>query len=613
MLSATLLRQWNETGAIVVQGGLLISHALLQAAAQELAASPPQRIGFPSRDAPATNDIALSASLVAAVQQLLGTTDVRLFESLVFPPGVAESGVAAGRGCRAAALLDPPSGRAEAVHVNVSLADGTVSFCRGDLERPPLDSSSAVQLCGYRRADAEWIAGEGSGWGVTVSGMPRNWIPSLTVDQRNLLSFPPPGSEYWTDDTTHAVSHHYASAASGWGGPEGHTPTPMDMSDYVAAKSTPAEMQVSTKVMTPPPSLDLEQPNERTLKPLPDRWHFKKSTRWATPEATLPIVPSEPDAPVLTEEQVARWHADGFVVVQGIWPESLIDAAVAAAATLPDDQGPGGFPFSEDMQPFNDVCLHPRFLRAAAQCLGTEDVRLVQSGSGKKKYEPLAEGTTGEQMDFIPGEQGLHQDVRAFCVQRNHYLCVDLCVPAALQSRPRTGGLKPVSLLALRVATNAWCSVLQQYPSGAAPPSPAAGDDELHHVLHVLCRFRRRNHRRIQAREWPSSHAAHLLCRRRLASAPQQAPRSVCKRAGGRISPRYRLLVLDGASLPSLHRLRRLLPTGWFPAVHAPGGCSRWLTGDAVVPIGHAASRNAGQGQRDSSHCPPPGRAPRKR
>ena len=136
MLSATLLRQWYETGAIVVQGGLLISQALLQAAAEELAAaaaSPPQRIGFPSRDAPATNDIALSASLVAAVQQLLGTTDVRLYESLVFPPGVAESGVAAGRSCRAAALLDPPSSRAEAVHVNVPLADGTVSFCRSDL------------------------------------------------------------------------------------------------------------------------------------------------------------------------------------------------------------------------------------------------------------------------------------------------------------------------------------------------------------------------------------------------------------------------------------------------------------------------------------------------
>jgi len=70
----------------------------------------------------------------------------------------------------------------------------------------------------------------------------------------------------------------------------------------------------------------------------------------------------------------------------------------------------GGFPFREEMQPFNDVCLHPRFLRAAAQCLGTSDVRLVQSGSGKKKYEPLEEGTSGEQMDFIPGEQGLHQD-----------------------------------------------------------------------------------------------------------------------------------------------------------------------------------------------------------
>ena len=117
----------------------------------------------------------------------------------------------------------------------------------------------------------------------------------------------------------------------------------MDMSDYIAAKSTPADMQVSTAVTHPPPSLDNEAPTERTLEPLPDRWHFKESTRWATPEATLPIDPAQPDdAPgaVLTEEQVARWHADGFVVVQGIWPESLIDAAVAAAATLEGDDSP---------------------------------------------------------------------------------------------------------------------------------------------------------------------------------------------------------------------------------------------------------------------------------
>jgi hypothetical protein len=77
----------------------------------------------------------------------------------------------------------------------------------------------------------------------------------------------------------------------------------------------------------------------------------------------------------------------------------------------------GGFPFREEMHPFNDVCLHPRFLRAAAQCLGTDDVRLVQSGSGKKKFEPLVEGKSGEQMDFIPGEQGLHQ-VRLTCLLR---------------------------------------------------------------------------------------------------------------------------------------------------------------------------------------------------
>jgi len=343
-LSDAQLEQWRTTGTVVAAGDHIFSPMVLKAAAAEAAAAE-QRFAFPSREAPSTNELALSAELGAVVHQLLGTSDVRLFESLVFPPAVAAAEAAAGAGCRAAALLDPPASATEAVHVDIELDGdgGTVTLYRSDVARPPA-GAGALQRCGYRRADAEWIAGENSGWGVSVSGMPRDWVPSLTVEQRNLFSFPPPGSDYWTDDTIAAVSHHYASSASGWSGPEGQEPSPMDMSDYIAAKSTPADMQVSTAVTHPPPSLDNEAPTERTLEPLPDRWHFKESTRWATPEATLPIDPSQPDddarGAVLTEEQVARWHADGFVVVQGIWPESLIDAAVAAAATLEGDDSP---------------------------------------------------------------------------------------------------------------------------------------------------------------------------------------------------------------------------------------------------------------------------------
>ena len=291
----------------------------------------------------------------------------------------------------------------------------------------------------------------------------------------------------WTDDTIHAVSHHYAGAVSGWSGPEGAKPDPMDMSEYIAAK---VDHEPATHALTSPPSYDATAPKDDSLSPLPDRWHFKPSTRWATPTRTLPM--GGPDEPVLTDEQVARWHAEGFAVVHGIWPESLIDAARAAAATLGPDEGPGGFPFSEEMQPFNDVCLHPRLLRCAAQCLGTDDVRIVQSGSGKKKYEPLDPDKHGEQMDFVPGEQGLHQGVSAhvssFCASRRR-----------------------------RRSRDFLCRLFQQHSSRAAPPAAAPGDDELHHVLQLERRGGRRDDGGLQARHGPAAHAAQLQRRRRLA------------------------------------------------------------------------------------------------
>ena len=258
-LTAAQLEQWESTGT--VSADTIFEPALVEAACAEAAAEG-SRFAFPSRAAPTTNELALAPSLVATVHQLLGTTDIRLFQSLVFPAGSADpdrlpTDTGDGPGCRAAALLDPPSHAPEAVHVDIALNSGTVTFVRSDVERPTPGASS-VQRCGFRRADCEWIAGESSGWGVSVSGMPRNWVPSLTVEQRNLFSFPPLGSDYWTDDTISAVSHHYASAASGWGGPEGHEASPMDMSEYIAAKTTAEDMQTSSRIMTPPPSLNLE-------------------------------------------------------------------------------------------------------------------------------------------------------------------------------------------------------------------------------------------------------------------------------------------------------------------------------------------------------------------
>ena len=82
---------------------------------------------------------------------------------------------------------------------------GAVLFFRCELKHC---ASGATQRVGFRKSSASWIQGSGAGFGLVVSGMPRDWMASLSVGQRTLLGFPAPGSPYWTDDTIHAVSHH---------------------------------------------------------------------------------------------------------------------------------------------------------------------------------------------------------------------------------------------------------------------------------------------------------------------------------------------------------------------------------------------------------------------
>ena len=207
-LSSAQIEAFAEAGALATSGVL---PAELVAQAADEAAAAAARFAFPSRDAPAVNALSLSAELAAAARQLLGTAEVRLCESLVFPPGHESEGLpriahhdggdgkepdAAAPLCRQTALLDPPSAGAEAVHIEIALSEdrlGEVTFTRSSAERPP--PASAAQRCCFRRADVEWGSGENAGWGVSVSGMPRDWVPSLTVAQRGLLGVPPPGSD----------------------------------------------------------------------------------------------------------------------------------------------------------------------------------------------------------------------------------------------------------------------------------------------------------------------------------------------------------------------------------------------------------------------------------
>lgn len=424
VLSRAMCEQWAQRGFVSVEG--LFDPQDVAQAAKEVSGIE-RELSFPNREAPATNLLALSPRLARAAEQLLGSQDIRLFESQVVPArgGTASAPLAQMHSTHS--LLTPPkNGSPEAVHVVVFLgsegamtlrADGTELAVHAAPGKAVLFRSDLfqrvegpTQRIGLRPAKVDWVhGGNGAGFGNTVSGMPRNWVAELTTAQRTLFGFPPPGNAYWTDDTIAAVRDHYAAAVSGWSGPEGKLPAPMDMSDYIEAQTnhTPA-----LHSLTPSVTPEAARP---TLLPLPDRWAHKKDTLWATPEPTLGMS-EEPGrdstmAPVLSDAQVQAWHREGYLVVHGLFPAKLVETAVAAAHQR-WEQGAslGGFPFAPELDAFNQIALHPRLLKAAEQCLGTDDLRLCQSGLMDKAHAPALGGARGERSDFAPGEQGLHQD-----------------------------------------------------------------------------------------------------------------------------------------------------------------------------------------------------------
>lgn len=81
----------------------------------------------------------------------------------------------------------------------------------------------------FRRADAEWISTLHVGWSWAMyrqDKMMEKLVASLSVDQRAVLGFPPPGSSYWTPDTVNAVAARYA-------------PFGLDVTPYANALASP--------------------------------------------------------------------------------------------------------------------------------------------------------------------------------------------------------------------------------------------------------------------------------------------------------------------------------------------------------------------------------------
>ena len=154
---------------------------------------------------------------------------------------------------------------------------------------------------------------------------------------------------------------------------------------------------------------------------------YPYDTLYVEPEPVAP--PSAPGgSDVLTEEQVQRWQSEGYLFLDGVWPEELMQQAskqaleifpqpppgdvhaAAAIAETVSERGNIEFP-SLSAPATNDVTLHERCWKVVEQLLGTDDLRLAESiviskyGANGQEIPWYASDESG-----VTGDQQLHQD-----------------------------------------------------------------------------------------------------------------------------------------------------------------------------------------------------------
>jgi hypothetical protein len=98
----------------------------------------------------------------------------------------------------------------------ITYSPGTVLFYRHDLwhRGTPLlpGSERYVQNLVFKRAGCDWLNNWNRGTAYSMYSRDQyveKLIARLTVQQRGVLGFPPPGHAYWTEDTVAAVRLRY--------------------------------------------------------------------------------------------------------------------------------------------------------------------------------------------------------------------------------------------------------------------------------------------------------------------------------------------------------------------------------------------------------------------
>ena len=110
-------------------------------------------------------------------------------------------------------------------------------------------------------------------------------------------------------------------------------------------------------------------------------------------EPTRAVAAEDASGKVLTRVQVESWREQGFALVDGVFPETLIararseaDTRFPAAGSTESEQvsdfgSEGALAFPTEVESINALTLHPRILGAVSELLEQEpsELRLTQS------------------------------------------------------------------------------------------------------------------------------------------------------------------------------------------------------------------------------------------
>ena len=490
--NAREVQRWRNSGLLVVDSLFepsLIEQLQLQAEAAEAAKSTslPWKVRFPAEKGSfsAMNRAALHEPLICIAAQLLGGEPEAM--RLVMATLASDNGCSSSSSSSSISLQQqsrssprqsetnhvavPSTTTPEAVLMRLTLpgAEGCGVLQPGSASLYRLDTCDITSVTRdesqcrgltfqviLRHAAAEWVSSDCFCGMVAAGGS--SWVGSLSPLQRTALGFPRDRHPYWNEAALRQMDVRYPGFTATYPYDALLSPTNGSNSAQTCRPVAAVDPAHVATFMSEAERLERVAHSSAGSSSYPWRsaaycTHGGDDSgphgrRWLRPERFEPQSCGG-DGPPASPSQVAQWQDEGWLLIDGLFPEPLLSEASAAAARLfPDnnmhvlgeamgeaghhagaDEWPPGSEYEGQLQisnaafPFqreaagalNAISLHPRLLALVAQLLGCvetpEELRLTQCFVTAKYGGPTLTPGSAAGWHSANDHQPMHRDV----------------------------------------------------------------------------------------------------------------------------------------------------------------------------------------------------------